>query len=70
MRFPEVVRTARQCIRNRIENGFPFEDFETAETIALEMIEQSKPFPGTPVERVKRAVRLALRFEGHALPDR
>ena len=63
-----LIATARDAIRNRIENGYPFEEFETAETVALEMIEQSNPFPGVGVEKVKRAVYTALKFEGFPLP--
>lgn len=67
MKRSEVTAIARECIRARIENGYPFEDHETAETVALDMREQSDPFRGARYDDMVAGVYTALKAEGYGI---
>jgi hypothetical protein len=70
MNVIDIVRIARDLIQARMENGYPFEEHETAETVALEMREQNNPFRGATYSDMIAGVHAALKAEGRRLPRR
>ena len=68
--MPKMIADAREAITARIENGYTFDDFDTVESVTANWVECTGEYEAEPIERVTRAMRSALKFEGYTSPEK